>query len=119
MESEYFMVYPVHIDSSKTVDAGRKYSKEASVPSPKPQEIKAALEKLALEYKCDAGKRHPRDQLVHGRFSIRKEGGRAAVVRRIVDTIVSERNKKAEGNKSKVPNLLNLVPRKKKGKGKK
>ena len=119
MESEYFMVYPVHIDSNKTIDAGRKYAKEASVPGPNMPEIKAALEKLGLEYKCDANKRHPRDQLVCGRFSVKKEGSRGDVVRRIVDAIASERSRKAAGNKSKVPNLLNLVPRKKKGKGKK
>lgn len=119
MDNNYFMVYPVYIDSSKTKAAGRKYSKTASVLNPKLPEIKAVLDKLKLEYKYDANKRHPRDQLVYGRFSIKKEGDKEDTIKTIVSTILEERNKKIESNKSKVPNLLNLVPRKRKGKNKK
>lgn len=107
------MLYPVFIDAAKTRAAGRKYGKELAVASPKLQEIKGALDRLKLEYKADTDKRHPRDQMMRGRFSIKKTAQKTVLIKSIVSNILEERTKKT-ASKSKVPNLLNLVPVKKK-----
>ncbi|KAI5151069.1 signal recognition particle subunit SRP19 [Enteropsectra breve] len=120
MDSEYFMLYPVYIDSSKTCNGGRKYPLDKSVPNPKLSEITAALDRCQMCYKVDAQRKHPKNQKVSGRVAIKKDVTRKDIVLQICDEIINSRSiKQAQSNKSKVANTLNLVPiRKKKSKKK-
>ncbi|KAI4290757.1 signal recognition particle subunit SRP19 [Pancytospora philotis] len=118
MDADHFTIYPVFLDQTKTRAEGRKYPKSLTVASPKYQEIKNALDRLHVAYKAEPAKAHPRCQWVSGRFSVKKAGRKAEQILQIVSSIVEEREKKTASG-SKVPNVLNLVARKKKKGGKK
>lgn len=133
MEGEYFCLYPVYIDSTRSVSEGRKYRRELCVPKPRYQEIKRALEKLEIEHTGEASKRHPRDFFGSGRLHVKKAYGKRFVVEGVSQTILECRktpetgrgereNKSGHGravhgvvqNGVYVENKLNLVPKKKK-----
>lgn len=111
MENEYFMLYPIHMDSSRAVSKGRKYAIDICVSKPRHTEIKNALDAIKIDYKEDAKVRHPKDSTTFGRFSIKKNGPKSQIVKNICQLINSEREKKKG---TEVKNLLNLVPKKKK-----
>lgn len=112
MDTEYFALYPVYIDQNKTKAEGRKYSKSLAVKDPKYTEIKAALDKLHIPYKAEQSVKHPRCQWVPGRFSIKKQCKKVELIQQLIEKINTERLNSKSTNKQ-VPNLLNLVPRKK------
>ena len=136
MESKHFCLYPVYIDSTRSVSEGRKYKKEFCVPKPRYQEIKHALEKLDIEHVDEPLKKHPRDFFSSGRFQIKKAYGKKFVIEGVGQTILESRSvcsadrtaadhKQGHGkavhgvvqNGVYVENKLNLVAkRKKKGK---
>ncbi|KAI5169935.1 signal recognition particle subunit SRP19 [Pancytospora epiphaga] len=116
MDSRHFILYPAYIDSKKTRKEGRKYPISCGVSSPKYQEIKCALDRLKIEHTAEPSKLYPRDQTVLGRFTIQKKGEKIEMVARLICEITEERARR-NNSRSGVPNLLNLVPiRKKKGK---
>lgn len=111
------MLYPIYVDSERTRADGRRYSKECCIANPKFVEVRAALDRLKCDYVAEPGKCHPRAQSIPGRFCIKKEHVKQETIHSLVKSIMEDREKKTE-IKSKVPNLLKLVPVKKK-KGKK
>lgn len=117
MESGRFMLYPACLDAKKTRKGGRKYPAGSTVDNPKYQEVKGALDRLKIGYTAEPTKCHPRDQAVPGRFAIQKRGRRAELVAEIAREVIEDRVRKNSA-RSGVPNVLNLVPVKKK-KGKK
>lgn len=109
--ADRFVLYPVHIDSSRSLGDGRKYSRNNSVSRPTYREIRLALDTLKLQYKEEASKRHPKDLLEKGRFSIAKLVNRKETIQKIVDVIRENREKKIRADsKLKGNNFLNLVP---------
>lgn len=130
----HFCLYPVYIDSARSLSDGRKYNKELCISKPKYQEIKNALEKLDIEHIDEPSKKHPRDFFCGGRFRIKKAYGKKFVIEGISQTILESRRTRETGTMSEqksrgkavhgivqngiyVENKLNLVPkRKKKGK---
>lgn len=137
METRYFCLYPIHMDSGRSLSEGRKYRSEICVQRPRYHEIKNALERLEIEHVDEASKRHPKDFFNSGRFRIKKEYGRMFVIEGVSQTIAEMRsNSKGSKDFSKekqprgkvvqgvvqngvyVENKLNLV-RKKKSKKKK
>lgn len=128
MENEHLLIYPLYIDSGRTRAGGRKCAKEAALSKPKYTEMKAAMDRLraahGIEYKPEPNKRHPKDPETSGRLAVHKTPAGIAASKHgllglIVATIREDRaNKRAAEEKGKTPNLMNLVPIKKK-KGKK
>ncbi|CAD26386.1 SIGNAL RECOGNITION PARTICLE (SRP) SEC65 SUBUNIT [Encephalitozoon cuniculi GB-M1] len=137
MESKHFCLYPIYMDSARSLSEGRKYRKEICVQRPRYHEIKNALEKLEIEYTDEPSKKHPRDFFNSGRFRIKKEYGRLFVIEGISQTIAELRSKPGSSEETSrekqsrgkavhgvvqngvyVENKLNLV-RKKKAKKKK
>ncbi|KAG5860505.1 signal recognition particle protein Srp19 [Encephalitozoon hellem] len=137
METKYFCLYPIYMDSTKSLSEGRKYRKEICVQKPRYHEIKNALERLEIEYVDEASKKHPGDFFNSGRFRIKKEYGKMFVIEGVSQTITEMRSgsrggespsteRQAHGkavrgvvqNGVYVENKLNLV-RKKKSKKKK
>lgn len=115
ISADSFMLYPIHINSSKSQTKGRRYSAEHSVKDPSYREIKLALESLGIIYTEDPKKRHPKEQNELGRFTIEKIKTRKSLITDIVQSIRDNReNKKKNETKAKVPNLLNLVPKSRK-----
>lgn len=111
VNASYFTLYPIHINASRSLGDGRKYSRNCSVPNPTFKEIKIALDSLELHYKEHALKRHPKDLVERGRFSISKLDSKREVVQRITSMIGENREKRTQGNtKLKGNNFLNLVP---------
>lgn len=112
--SNSFIIYPIHIDSSISLNSGRKYSIKNSIPSPKLIEIKSAVEKLQIEHFIEKDKIHPKEK--NDRFGrLKILCSRNIGIPAIVETIKEEREikKKLQEKSEAVPNLLNLVPRKK------
>jgi len=108
------MLYPVYIDRERALNEGRKYPRELCVANPKIQEIKNTLERLKLKYEIENKKTHPKDQRVPGRILIEISGSKRETIKNILREVQKNRENKAQeqaGNK--IPNLLNLVPRKK------
>lgn len=68
-----FTLYPHTLDSARTRQEGRKYSKACCVAAPKFTEVKAALDRLKVAYKAEATKRHPR-AVMAGRFIVGEDG---------------------------------------------
>lgn len=108
------MIYPVHLNSSKSIKNGRHYSLDMTVDNPSMGEIKNALKNNKISYNEEANRRHPKDLEVTGRFKV-FDNDRKKVVQMVVENIKNSRNKKPE----KIDNKLNLVPKKKKLKKKK
>ncbi|TBU14608.1 signal recognition particle protein Srp19 [Ordospora colligata] len=129
MDRSHFCLYPIYIDSTKSVSEGRKYGIDVCVPAPKWQEIKSALCKLDIEHVSEPGSMHPRDFMKPGRFRINKKYGKRFVVEGLSATIMETRKgiQKQSGtgqahckapkgivqNGLYVENKLNLVRKKK------
>lgn len=126
---KHFCLYPVYIDSTKTLAQGRKFRRELCIPSPRHQEIRAALQMLGIEHIDEPGKKHPRAFFSCGRVQIKREYGKTFAVEGIVHTILEARRAGAEKpehipqgravhgvvqNGVYVENKLNLMPKKKK-----
>lgn len=134
-----FCLYPVHFEASKTLSQGRKYPISICALKIKIQEIRQALTKLKIEFREEM-RRHPKDQGNIVCFYITPEhstldsldkslgdsldkslgnslgsSGKKEIIRSIAEQIKEQRSKQTETS-SKVPNLLNLVPKKKKSK---
>lgn len=110
-DADCFLLYPVHVDSSKPLSGGRRYSKSNCICKPTFREIKLALDALRLQYKEEASKRHPKDLLEKGRFSVSKLNSRMETVQRIVSMIRENRERSVQtDSRLKGNNFLNLVP---------
>lgn len=114
---ESFVIFPVHLNSSKSNNQGRRYSKAMSIADPTYKEIKQALDSLNVKYSDDQNKRHPKDFEQYGLFRVDKTANRKEIIQNIVKFISGSREKKTSNNISNNP--LNLMPKKKQKKGKK
>lgn len=126
MENGSFCIYPIYMDSARSISHGRKYPLSTCVPKPSLPEIVRALQELGIEHQADPGKRHPRDSFVLGRVQINKKYGKKYVVEGLSKAISDSRNKPKVEQKTAPKrkastdskNPLNLAVRKKKKKEK-
>lgn len=115
ISADTFILYPIHINSSKSQRNGRKYSLPNSIKDPSYKEIRIALEGLKIEFTDEPEKRHPKELYEIGRFTIIQSKDRKDIIKEIVNYINELReNKKKNETKPKVANKLNLVPKSKK-----
>lgn len=137
-KQDFYCLYPVYIDSTKTIQQGRKFNKRLCVQNPNFAEIYQALNYLEIENIPEALKKHPRDFFRSGRFKINKMYEKKKLIEGLSQIIIENRTKKSDTSKKtfsepiiKAPeyvttnkgaiieNKLNLVARKKKDKKKK
>lgn len=123
MQRSTFSVYPIQIDSGRSIKKGRRFPLSLCIPNPLFVEIERALQKLGVEHTTDPTKRHPKEPFIYGRFSVEKKYGKKYVIEGTRQTILDERNKLKFEIKTEAPkdtkkmapnNPLNLVARKKK-----
>eukprot|EP00045_Choanoeca_perplexa_P001449 m.19730 g.19730 ORF g.19730 m.19730 type:complete len:170 (+) comp10949_c0_seq2:103-612(+) len=73
-QSRWIVLYPVYIDSNRTVKEGRRINKEKAVENPTNKEIYSVLLKLSQEEGAKIGfeptKFYSRNRLLQGRFRI-------------------------------------------------
>merc|ERR1711920_1021402 len=69
--SEYKYLYPCYINSKKTLAEGRRLPKTQCVENPTLQEMDFVAKRLALDYRPEIRKRHPRDFWNIGRVRFR------------------------------------------------
>ncbi|ORD95116.1 Signal recognition particle SEC65 subunit [Enterospora canceri] len=119
LKENYFMLYPVYFELNKSKTEGRKYNKRHCLESIKTQEIRRALEACKAEYTFEPNKKHPRDVLNPGRFTIKRSTGRMELVAGVAEKM-KEHREKQNASSSSVKNTMGLIAKKKsKKKGKK
>lgn len=115
---ESFVIFPISINSTISVNNGRKYPKHLAISNPTFKEIKSALDNLKFTYSDEPNKRHPKDFNEKGLFRVDKSLKKKEVVEGIIKFIAEAREKKTSvsvGNN----NALNLIPKRKEKKNKK
>uniref|UniRef100_A0A0N5ABD4 Signal recognition particle 19 kDa protein n=1 Tax=Syphacia muris TaxID=451379 RepID=A0A0N5ABD4_9BILA len=60
-ESKWVCIYPLYLNSRKTIVQGRRISKDKAVDSPTSQEIFDILQNAGLKVKLEKSKMHPLD----------------------------------------------------------
>ena len=53
------MIWPIYLDSEKSLNEGRKVSKEYAIPEPRIKEIIKATQKLRYKYVAEEDKAYP------------------------------------------------------------
>ncbi|KAK9768644.1 signal recognition particle subunit [Basidiobolus ranarum] len=66
----WICVYPAYLDSSKTVDEGRRIPKDKACQEPQAMQIAEAGKELGFPVAIEPTKRYPRDGLTFGRVRI-------------------------------------------------
>jgi signal recognition particle subunit SRP19 len=64
------VVWPVYIDSKKSIAEGRKLPRTYCVEYPQMQELKEVLEHLGFDHVYEDSKAYPRDLTQYGRFRV-------------------------------------------------
>lgn len=128
MNKDSFCIYPIYIDSRRSLSNGRKYALKNCISNPLFNEISEALDEIHVEYKRENEKRHPKEPFVYGRVHIHKKYGKQYILDGILNYIRNKRNKsdiksvtleEKSIKKSSSNNPLKLVPKKKKNSKKK
>eukprot|EP00924_Labyrinthula_sp_SR-Ha-C_P005298 snap_masked-scaffold_1-processed-gene-27.26-mRNA-1 protein AED:0.26 eAED:0.26 QI:0/-1/0/1/-1/1/1/0/163 len=96
----WYMIYPQYIDSSYSIQKGRKISKEYCVESPDALDLLEACQKLKIKVYHEPFKAHPRNPIERiGRVRIKIKGedikdlcSKKEVLRKIGATIPSLKN---------------------------
>ncbi|WUR04012.1 signal recognition particle protein [Vairimorpha necatrix] len=124
--NDFYVLYPVYLDSTKKLSEGRKYCKDLCIKNPSFLEISNALKFLEIDCTHEIHKKHPRDFFRSGRFKINKMYGKKNIIEGIRDTILKSRTKPSVECKNTekvqdfvtskgdvIENKLNLVARRK------
>jgi len=69
--SAWIRIYPVYLNSKKTVSEGRKIAKNQAAENPTATEIADVCKFLGLECEVEPEKAYSRDPLSHGRIKVR------------------------------------------------
>eukprot|EP00128_Syssomonas_multiformis_P008662 Colp12_sorted_trinity150504_noHs@5807 len=72
--------YPVYIDSTKTLEEGRRIAKESACRSPTCPEIFDACTKLKLPVDIEPNKAYPRDYMLVGRLRVQLKNADGSLV---------------------------------------
>ncbi|MBU2617128.1 MAG: signal recognition particle protein Srp19 [Euryarchaeota archaeon] len=88
------VIWPAHIDGTKSRSQGRIISKKDSIPSPELDEIKRAAEMLGLNPEIEPDKAYPRSPDVSGRVLVDYKGSKSAIARKVANNIKKLREEK-------------------------
>ncbi|KAK6090574.1 hypothetical protein P3W45_000297 [Vairimorpha bombi] len=112
MESvkDYYILYPVYIDSTKKMSEGRKYNKDLCIDKPTFLEIYNALKHLEIESIPEQNKKHPRDFFRFGRFKIKKMYGKKNLMEGVKYTISKMRLKSSKNTASSTESQPKKAP---------
>ncbi|EJW02270.1 hypothetical protein EDEG_03294 [Edhazardia aedis USNM 41457] len=128
---ETYTIYPIFLDSTRSIKKGRKYNKNYCVPNIQHSEITSALNSLEIPFLDEPTKRHPKEPFVFGRLRIPKNFEKKFVLNGIKNVVEEDRIKikahmetmqSAQENASVkeksekrtyIKNDMNLIPKKK------
>lgn len=92
MKNELTTIWPVYIDSTRTLKEGRKISKEYAVKNPSINEIRKACYKLQLQPVVDTEKSYPGLWYEHsGRVAVDTNMKKNELLKAVADKIKSNR----------------------------
>ena len=97
------MIWPIYLDSEKSLNEGRKISKEYAIPEPRIKEIIKATEKLRYKYVAEEDKAYPGEWYnKSGRVIITSDDSKKEILINLSNTIKEIRANKQNnkpGNK--------------------
>ncbi len=89
------VIWPAHIDGTKSKSQGRIISKKDSIQSPELDEIKRAAEILGLNPEIEPDKAYPRSWWeFSGRVLVDDKGSKSSIARKIANNIKKWREEK-------------------------
>jgi len=98
--SDRVVIFPVYLDSSKTVSDGRRVPKPEGVQDPRLNEIADACAQLGLDYTVEANASHPREPTTRrGLVRVGKGGSKRALLKKIALVIRQSRAERVEKSK--------------------
>ena len=93
------MIWPIYLDAEKSLNEGRKISKEYAVPEPRIKEIIKATEKLRYKYYAEEDKAYPGEWYnKSGRVIITTDESKKEILINLSNTIKQMREIK-QGNR--------------------
>ena len=94
------MIWPIYLDSEKSLNEGRKVSKEHAIPEPRIKEIIKATEKLRYKYLAEEDKAYPGEWYnKSGRVIITTDESKKEILINLSNTIKQMRETK-QANRS-------------------
>ena len=95
------MIWPIYLDSEKSLNEGRKISKENAIPEPRIKEIVKATQKLRYKYYAEEDKAYPGEWYnKSGRIIITSDESKKEILINLSNTIKQMR----ETRQSNKPN---------------
>ena len=89
------MIWPIYLDSEKSLNEGRKVSKEYAVKEPKIKEIVKATQKLRYKYYAEEDKAYPGEWYnKSGRITITSDESKKEILINLSNTIKQMRQTK-------------------------
>lgn len=96
------MIWPIYLDSQKSLNEGRKISKEYAVSEPKIKEIVKATEKLRYKYYAEEDKAYPGEWYnKSGRVIITSDESKKEILINLSNTIKQMREMKKNKSSNK------------------
>lgn len=89
------MIWPIYLDANKSLNEGRKISKEYAIADPKIKEIIKATQKLKYKYVAEEDKSYPGEWYNQsGRVIITSDESKKEILMNLSDTIKQIRETK-------------------------
>lgn len=96
------MIWPIYLDSQKSLNEGRKISKEYAVSEPKIKEVIKATEKLRYKYYAEEDKAYPGEWYnKSGRVIITSDESKKEILINLSNTIKQMREMKQNKSSNK------------------
>ena len=87
------MIWPIYLDAGKSLNEGRKISKEYAISEPRIKEIVKATQKLRYKYYAEEDKAYPGEWY--------NKSGRVIITKQMRETKQSNRPNNKKGKKGK------------------
>ncbi|MCQ2962137.1 MAG: signal recognition particle subunit SRP19/SEC65 family protein [archaeon] len=95
------MIWPIYLDSEKSLNEGRKISKEYAIPEPRIKEIVKATQKLRYKYFAEEDKAYPGEWYnKSGRVIITSDESKKEILINLSNTIKEMREMRKENRSS-------------------
>ncbi len=95
------MIWPIYLDSEKSLNEGRKVSKEYAIPEPRIKEIVKATQKLRYKYFAEEDKAYPGEWYnKSGRVIITSDESKKEILINLSNAIKQMREMKKENRSS-------------------
>ena len=96
------MIWPIYLDEGKSLNEGRKISKEYAVPEPRIKEIVKATQKLKYKYYAEEDKAYPGEWYnKSGRVIISSDDSKKEILINLSNTIKQMRETKQANRSNK------------------